>query len=145
MDVILQKHIEHLGQSGDVVEVDDDLARNYLLPRQLAVSVDADPMVDLAVSLHPGLRVPAGKALGQSVDALNMLGLYYGLRVPENPEGTLLLRATEVFGDSKTAIEWLNEKIPSLGGRKPIEAFAGSEEDKQRVLTILGRIEAGVF
>lgn len=68
-----------------------------------------------------------------------------GLQGSDDPEGTLLQRATEVFGDSKVAIEWLNEEIPSLGGRKPIEAFSKSDEDKDRVLTILGRIEAGVF
>ena len=145
MDVILQKHIDHLGQSGDVVEVDDDLARNYLIPSRLAVAVSAEQMVDLAKNLYPGLKVSVDKEMGQSVDSLNMLGLYNGIHVPENPEATLLRRASEVFGDSKAAVEWLNEEVLSLGGRKPIDVFSGSEEDKERVLTILGRIEAGVF
>ena len=145
MDVILQKHIDHLGQSGDVVEVDDDLARNYLIPSRLAVAVSAEQMVDLAKNLYPGLKVSVDKEMGQSVESLNMLGLYNGIHVPENPEATLLRRASEVFGDSKAAVEWLNEEVLSLGGRKPIDVFSGSEEDKERVLTILGRIEAGVF
>ena len=97
-----------------------------------------------AFGLYPGLEPLNGKDLGESVDSVNMLDLYYGLE-SEGPNSTLLRRATEVFGDSKAAIEWLNEEIPSLGGRKPLDLFAGSEEDKERVYTILGRIEAGVF
>ena len=57
----------------------------------------------------------------------------------------LLYSATRVFGDSETANEWVNEPIPSLGGRKPAEMMAGSSDDQQRVFTILGRIEHGIF
>jgi len=37
MKIILQKEVEKLGAPGDVVEVADGYARNYLLPRGLAV------------------------------------------------------------------------------------------------------------
>ena len=37
MKVILQKPIEKLGDPGDVVEVADGYARNYLIPRSLAI------------------------------------------------------------------------------------------------------------
>lgn len=37
MDVILRDHIDHLGSRGDVVKVADGYARNYLLPRKLAL------------------------------------------------------------------------------------------------------------
>lgn len=37
MKVILQRAVEKLGDPGDVVEVADGYARNYLLPRGLAV------------------------------------------------------------------------------------------------------------
>ena len=39
MEVILREHVEHLGQRGDVVKVADGYARNYLLPRKLALTV----------------------------------------------------------------------------------------------------------
>ncbi|MPY90665.1 MAG: 50S ribosomal protein L9 [Luteitalea sp.] len=39
MEIILTEHIDHLGQAGDVVKVADGYARNYLLPRKLALSV----------------------------------------------------------------------------------------------------------
>jgi large subunit ribosomal protein L9 len=39
MEVILREHVEHLGRRGDVVKVADGFARNYLLPRKLALTV----------------------------------------------------------------------------------------------------------
>jgi len=37
MEVILREHVEHLGQRGEIVKVSDGYARNYLLPRKLAL------------------------------------------------------------------------------------------------------------
>src|SRR5688500_3597214 len=37
MEVILRDHVENLGQRGEVVKVADGYARNYLLPRKLAL------------------------------------------------------------------------------------------------------------
>jgi len=37
MEVILRDHVEKLGRRGDVVKVADGYARNYLLPRKLAL------------------------------------------------------------------------------------------------------------
>ncbi len=37
MEVILRDHVEHLGNRGDIVKVADGYARNYLLPRKLAL------------------------------------------------------------------------------------------------------------
>ena len=39
MEVILREHVEHLGNRGEVVKVADGYARNYLLPRKLALLV----------------------------------------------------------------------------------------------------------
>ena len=37
MEVILREHVEHLGNRGEIVKVADGYARNYLLPRKLAL------------------------------------------------------------------------------------------------------------
>ncbi len=37
MEIILREHVEHLGHRGDIVSVADGYARNYLLPRKLAL------------------------------------------------------------------------------------------------------------
>ena len=39
MEVILREHIDNLGRRGDVVKVAAGYARNYLLPRKLALAV----------------------------------------------------------------------------------------------------------
>src|SRR5262249_48333387 len=39
MEVILREHVETLGRRGDVVKVAEGYARNYLLPRKLALPV----------------------------------------------------------------------------------------------------------
>ncbi len=39
MEVILREHVDNLGQRGDVVKVAAGYARNYLLPRKLALVV----------------------------------------------------------------------------------------------------------
>src|SRR5580765_6466918 len=37
MEVILREHVDHLGKRGELVKVADGYARNYLLPRKLAL------------------------------------------------------------------------------------------------------------
>jgi large subunit ribosomal protein L9 len=39
MEVILREHVDNLGRRGDVVKVAAGYARNYLLPRKLALTV----------------------------------------------------------------------------------------------------------
>jgi large subunit ribosomal protein L9 len=41
MEVILREHVDNLGRRGDVVKVADGYARNYLLPRKLALVATA--------------------------------------------------------------------------------------------------------
>jgi len=42
MEVILKQQVKGLGKAGDLVKVSDGYARNYLLPKQLAVPATAD-------------------------------------------------------------------------------------------------------
>ncbi|MFZ0413716.1 MAG: 50S ribosomal protein L9 [Candidatus Acidiferrales bacterium] len=44
MEIILQEDVEKLGTRGQVVNVKEGYARNYLLPRKLAVAADASNM-----------------------------------------------------------------------------------------------------
>ncbi len=37
MEIILRDHVDHVGKRGDIVKVADGYARNYLLPRKLAL------------------------------------------------------------------------------------------------------------
>ena len=41
MEIILREHVENVGKRGEIVKVADGYARNYLLPRKLALPVTA--------------------------------------------------------------------------------------------------------
>ena len=47
MELLLKQNVEHLGRVGDVVEVKDGYARNYLLPRGLAVMVTKSNVAEI--------------------------------------------------------------------------------------------------
>ena len=42
MEVILREHVDNLGRRGEIVKVADGYARNFLLPRKLALRVTAE-------------------------------------------------------------------------------------------------------
>ena len=47
MKVILKEDVKGQGKKGELVNVSDGYARNFLLPRNLAVPADAQAMNDL--------------------------------------------------------------------------------------------------
>jgi large subunit ribosomal protein L9 len=42
IEIILREHVEHLGDRGEIVKVSDGYARNFLLPRKLALPVTSE-------------------------------------------------------------------------------------------------------
>jgi len=65
MDVILQQDVENLGTIGDVVKVKPGYARNFLLPRGLALKADAK---NLAVLEHRKRALTAKRAKVQKAN-----------------------------------------------------------------------------
>lgn len=61
-------------------------------------------------------------------------------KVPES----VRRRALDIFGDEASAAEWLTTRIVALGGQTPIDTLMRVDGEEE-VLTILGRIEHGVF
>jgi len=47
MELLLKQNIEHLGRTGDVVEVQPGYARNYLLPQGLAVMITKSNVAEI--------------------------------------------------------------------------------------------------
>ena len=47
MEVILRDHVDNLGRRGEIVKVADGYARNYLLPRGLAVMVTKSNVAEI--------------------------------------------------------------------------------------------------
>ncbi len=56
MKIILQEDVEKLGAMGDVVEVADGYARNYLLPRGIAVEATKGKLKNLKLKIKKQKR-----------------------------------------------------------------------------------------
>ena len=62
MKVILTKTLEHVGDAGEIVEVKPGYARNYLLPRELALIANSGNMaVDESVKKQHGAQLAKDK------------------------------------------------------------------------------------
>jgi large subunit ribosomal protein L9 len=72
MEVILREDIERLGSRGQVVKVADGYARNYLLPRQLAVAATDSNRKIVEQERQAHLRREA-KLAGEAQDLAKLL------------------------------------------------------------------------
>jgi putative toxin-antitoxin system antitoxin component (TIGR02293 family) len=89
-----------------------------------------------------------GNALGMSRATLHRRKIQRRLAAEESEKLVryqhLLAKATEVFGDSDNAREWLTHPQRGLGQAIPLE-FAKSEMGAREVENLLGRIEYSVY
>ncbi|HWF47830.1 MAG TPA: 50S ribosomal protein L9 [Bryobacteraceae bacterium] len=86
MDVILREDIDNLGSRGTVVKVADGYARNFLLPKKLAVAATASNKKIVAQEREAFLRREA-KAKSDAEDLGKLMGnvrLTFHQRVGEN-------------------------------------------------------------
>jgi large subunit ribosomal protein L9 len=88
MQIILQEDIEKLGHRGDVVTVKPGYARNFLLPRKLAIEASVGNMKALE-----RIRTALGKKTATELDAaqkqaelLNVVGLKFTRKTGENDQ-----------------------------------------------------------
>ena len=124
MDVILLKDLEGLGTKGTMVHVKPGYARNYLLPRQLAIAA-GEKAANLYRELERQRQVREDKILAQArAEAARVDGLEINIPAQANEEDTLFgsITNTDVadalakagFSIDKRKIE-LEEHIKQLG------------------------------
>ena len=78
MKVILLKDEKTLGKKGDIVEVSDGYAKNFLLPKKVAMEASGANMNDLKLQKANQEKVAkeqydAAKALGEKIDTLKVV------------------------------------------------------------------------
>lgn len=140
MKVVLQKSVAKLGVPGDVVEVADGYARNYLMPRGLAVRA-TDGMVKHQASLQRAhaAREDKSRAEAQQV-ASRLQQTPLVLRAKAGEEGKLFGSvtaadiATAIARQAGLAVDRhsvrLAEPIRSLGDhRVTVHLFAGVDPE----------------
>ena len=77
MELLLKQNVEHLGRTGDVVDVKPGYARNYLLPRGLAVLVTKSNIAEVERAraqaiAEEGARVAGLKEMGSKLADLSV-------------------------------------------------------------------------
>jgi large subunit ribosomal protein L9 len=77
MEVLLVKDVKQLGRAGDVKKVSDGYARNFLIPRQLAVAatpgaVKQAETMRQATSRQQAKEMSEAQALAQALDGLTV-------------------------------------------------------------------------
>jgi len=86
MQVILREEVPTLGTIGDVVKVKPGYARNYLLPRGLAIEASSRNLKELEHQKRvvADRRLRAAKTAGAVADKLAAISLTFNLRAGED-------------------------------------------------------------
>ena len=89
MEILLIENVQHLGVRGDVVNVKDGYARNFLLPRKKALPVTAGNkrQIELEKERNVKLRAKELSEAQAQAAALEAVALTFAKKVGEN--GTL--------------------------------------------------------
>ena len=133
IEVILREHVEHLGDRGEIVKVASGYARNFLLPRKLALVVTAENRKQI----ERERAVAEAKEAGQRADAQALAAKLTGIdiviarRVGE--KNTLFGSVTNVdIADALAALQFqvdrrkilLDEALRTVGEHKvPVKLF----------------------
>lgn len=78
MKVVLKQDVKNIGKKGEIHEVSDGYARNFLLPRQLAVAADSAAVNEVknkeaATQYHKETELAAAKQLAATLDGKTVL------------------------------------------------------------------------
>lgn len=145
MKIILQEDVENLGEKGDIVDVADGYARNYLIPREMALEATAGKVKEIK---HRQQRLDKKKEQRRDEArklAANMEEKTYEFKVKAGEKGRLFGSITsmdiadrlndEGFKVSKKDIN-LADNIKSLGVHEvPVKLYDNIKaEIKVRVL-----------
>ena len=96
MELLLKQNVEHLGRTGDVVDVKPGYARNYLLPRGLAVLVTKGNMAEVERARSQALAEEEARLAGLKDLGAKLADLSVTIEGKANEEGHL-------FGSVNTA------------------------------------------
>ena len=131
MEIILKQDVEHLGYANDVVKVKEGYARNFLLPRGLAISATPSEKKQLAETLKQRAHKEA-KIKDEAIkiaDGLENKTLKIGAKAGE---------AGKIFGSANTI--QIADAIRALG----FEVDRKNIKLKGEAIKNLGKYEAEV-
>ncbi|MBI4309366.1 MAG: 50S ribosomal protein L9 [Candidatus Omnitrophica bacterium] len=121
MQIILMDQVEHLGKVGDVVKVKDGYARNYLLPRQLAVTATQANIkrIEKEKAKRVALYEEQKKQAQAKADALSKVSLTVTVEVNDQEKLYGAVSETEILKAFEAEGQAIDKK--ALVVEKPIE------------------------
>lgn len=131
MEVILKQDVEHLGFANDLVNVKNGYARNYLLPRGLAVSATASERKQLAETLKQRAHKEAKLREEADKNAAKLAGMEVKIAAKVGEKG-------RIFGSINTIM--LSDAFKGLG----VEVDRKHIKIKGEAIKTIGKYEADV-
>jgi len=89
MELLLKQNVEHLGRTGDVVDVKPGYARNFLLPRGMAVLVTKSNMAEVERARAQALADEEARVSGLKDLASKLADVSVTIEGKANDEGHL--------------------------------------------------------
>ena len=89
MELLLKQNVEHVGKIGDVVKVKRGYARNYLLPRGLAVMVTKNSVAEIEHARAQALAEEQSRVTGMKELAAKISEASVTIEQRANAEGHL--------------------------------------------------------
>ena len=144
MKIILNEEVEALGQAGDVVKVADGYARNYLIPRGLAVL--ASPRNVKQVEHQKKIVADRqAKLVGKlQKEKTSLDGLSITVTVQAGEEGKLFGSVTTADIASALAKEGLTVDRRRILLDEPIKAVGEQEVDIKLHAQVIAKIKVNV-
>lgn len=142
MEVILNKDVDAVGVSGDVVTVADGYARNYLFPKNLAVKATKGSMADLNRRIER-IKAKAEKKYQEDLEKAEKINLLESITLEANAGesgklfGTITTKELAHILQEKTGLE-IERK--SLNLNSPINKVG----DYQLNVKISSRVDAQI-
>lgn len=124
MKVILRKHVQNLGTIGDVVNVKDGYARNYLFPRELAYLATENALRSIEIEKRKMLsKLAKDREIAEKL-ASELSGIQLSIPMKVTEEGNLYASVTnQLIAEKLTELNYnidkknilLEEPIKTLG------------------------------
>ena len=116
MELLLKQNVEHLGRTGDVVDVKPGYARNYLLPRGLAVLVTKGNMAEVERARAQALAEEEARLAGLKDLGAKLADLSVTIEGKANEEGHLfgLVNAAQIAAALREKDVAVDEKMVRL-------------------------------
>ena len=116
MELLLKQNVEHLGRTGDVVDVKPGYARNYLLPRGLAVLVTKGNMAEVERARSQALAEEEARLAGLKDLGAKLADVSVTIEGKANEEGHLFgsVNATQIAAALRDKDVPVDEKMVRL-------------------------------